>query len=318
MHTGALTESKRAELLAVCDIKPDRAEAAGKQHGVPYCTDYNDILKNPDIDAVHICTPHYLHAPIAVAALNAGKHVFTEKPMAMTSADAKAMIDAADRNKKKLGVCFQNRFKNTVAAARELIQSGEAGAVLGGRGIVTWHRTVPYYVDSGWRGSWKTEGGGVLINQSIHTLDLLCWLIGEIESINGRASTVRLKGVIEVEDIADAYITFKNGASAVFYATTAYVTDSPVLLEIVCEKAVMRIDDKLEIIFKDGTKKVIGEKMTATGDKAYWGNYHSVIIDEFYRSIEENVPFAVDGRQGITAIETLEAFYKSAGVDRGL
>lgn len=317
-HIAALSGSEHAKLICACDIKEEKARAVAEKEGCDFCADYHTILNDPTIDCVHICTPHYLHAPIALEAMEKGKHVFTEKPMAMTTADCNAMTKTAERTGKHLGICFQNRYKSTNAALYELVRSGKAGRPLGGRGIVTWHRTPEYYSQSGWRGAWKTEGGGVLINQSIHTLDLLLWVLGKPVSVSARCATARLSDTIEVEDTADAVISFENGAQAVFFATNCYCADSPVLFEIMCENALLRVGDELEIFWNDGRREVIKDTSPTTDDKSYWGNCHNIIIDDFYRSILENRPFAVNGGEGIKAIALIEEIYKSAGIKRSI
>ena len=156
------------------------------------------------------------------------------------------MAQAAKENKRQITINFQNRFNPTSIKAKEIIDSGEMGKIRGVKGLVTWFRDADYYVESGWRGSFQTEGGGVLINQSIHTLDLMRWLVGEVEFIEGHVSTRALKDVIEVEDTAEATLYFKNGARGIFYATNCYTDNSPVEIEIHFDKGTLRIyDDEL-------------------------------------------------------------------------
>ncbi|WP_246599587.1 Gfo/Idh/MocA family protein [Clostridium lacusfryxellense] len=251
-HAEALTNNDNIELVCVCDINEEKAAKAADKYKCKYYTDYNQMLKTEKLDVVHICTPHYLHASMSIAAMRSGNHGLTEKPMAISISDAKAMIEVSKETGKRLGVCFQNRFNATSVRIKEAIESGEVGKVIRAKGFVTWHREAPYYTDSGWRGSWKTEGGWVLINQSIHTLDLLQWFLGDIHYIKGSVDTRLLQDVIEVEDTAEATIKFSNGASAIFYATNCYSTDSPVELEIICEKAVLRLTEDLTIKYKNG------------------------------------------------------------------
>ena len=190
---------------------------------------------------MHICLPHYLHAPVAIEALSLGKNVLTEKPMAIMTADARAMIAAAEQSAGRLGVVFQNRYNPAVQQARSLIMSGEMGAFLGMKAQVAWNRTPPYYTESGWRGSKTTEGAGVLINQSIHTLDLLSYLGGPIEKVRASAFTGLLEGVIEVEDNAMAVAVYEGGQRAVIHATNNNVTDAPVEVDIYMEKGALKL-----------------------------------------------------------------------------
>ena len=315
-HIESVISLDTATLVAVCDIREDRAAAAGEKFGVSYYTDYRDVLVREDIDCIHICTPHWLHAPIAIAAFAAGKHVFTEKPMATTPEDAEAMIRAAEAAGKYLGVCFQNRYKFINAKLRELVLSGIYGKPIGGKGIVTWYRDVPYYADSGWRGSFETEGGGVLINQSIHTLDLLIWTLGDPTGIRANCGIFSelLEGNIEVEDTATAHLRFDSGATALFFASNAWKSNSPIEFEIQCENALLiATDDALTIHHADKRVERIMDTTPKTDDKSYWGNCHSIIIEDFYAAIAEGRPFAVDGHEGIRALRVIDGIYKASG-----
>lgn len=154
--------------------------------------------------------------------------------------------------------------------------------------------------------------GGVLINQAIHTLDLLNFLLGDIKSIKGNVDTRVLQDVIEVEDTADATIIFKSGARALFYATNCYVQNSIIEIEIVCEKAVLRLSDGLHISYENGDMEEVVDLDKATGVKAYWGLGHGSIINDFYDSIMNNREFAVNGKEGIKTIKLIEALYNSS------
>lgn len=144
-HAGALAASSDASLYAVCDRIPSRADAAAQKYGCKAVYDYREILCDPQVDAVHLCTPHDLHAPMAIEAMRAGKHVLSEKPMATSLLYAREMKRTALETGKTLGICFQNRYNETTVRAREVLLSGELGAVRGGRGIVTWDRGASYY-----------------------------------------------------------------------------------------------------------------------------------------------------------------------------
>jgi len=312
VHADSIRKSGKAELAAVCDIDTQRMDMAVQKYHTKGYENYKDVLSDQSIDVVHICTPHYLHSQIALEALKAGKHVLTEKPMAISTGAAGEMIDISNKTGKRLGVCFQNRYNTTSVKIKELLKSGKAGRIIGGKAFVTWFRTDKYYTESGWRGTWEKEGGGVLINQSIHTLDLLQWFMGDVESIKANVDTRKLKDVIEVEDTADVYIKFKNNATALFYATNCYVQNSPVEIEIVCENAVLKLCQDLEIKYKDGTVEKVADVDRLTGEKAYWGSGHSALIDDFYSKIISGEDFPIDGCEGIKTIKIIEAIYKSS------
>lgn len=314
VHADALANSEFAQLLYVVDIKKEKAKRAADKYGCEWETDYTKILDNKDIDVIHICTPHYLHAGMAIEGLKAGKHVLVEKPVAINIEQAMQMSDAVEKYGHFLGVCFQNRYNPTSVKAKEILDSGQLGKILGIKGLVTWYRDRDYYVNSGWRGSFETEGGGVLINQSIHTLDLMQWLGGEIEWIRGSISTKNLDGVIEVEDTADAVIYFKNGARGVFFATNCYTTNSSVEVEIHCQEGILTIRDGELIKNSKGIKeKVVDENNETSPYKSYWGNSHAKLIKDFYKSIQDNDPKSVISvEEGMKSLKMIEGIYRSA------
>ncbi len=312
-HTEALSESKAAQLVAVCDVREERAKATAEKYHCDYCTNWHDIISREDIDAVHLCTPHYLHAIMAIEAMKAGKHVFTEKPMAISVADAEEMIRASEQTGKYLGVCFQNRYKPSNRRLLELINSEKYGKIIGARGIVNWHRTPDYYLESDWRGAWKTEGGGVLINQSIHTLDLLHLVMGDPISVNASCGIWSLGDTIEVEDTATALLHYENGNRALFFASNAYAANAGVIVEVICEHATIQAGEDFLIVQPEGgpqTSEYLDGNIK--DEKNYWGNCHHIIIDDFYRCIADSRPFPVDGCQGIRTLRTIEMIYKAA------
>lgn len=286
VHAQVLSQADFTELVACADIIPERAQARAGEHGAKAYTDYIEMLETEKPDVLHICTPHYLHVPMAIEALRRGVNVFMEKPVAISKEQFEQLKEAAENSSAKIGICFQNRFNPTTKRMKDILADEKTGAPVGARAFVTWHRESPYYVDSGWRGSLKTEGGSVLINQSIHTMDLLVHLLGKPVEIEATATNRHLKGVIETEDTLEAYIRFESGATAIFYATTAYVTDSPVLVEVACENRLIRFEgDDITVQEKDGAKKTETLKNDAAIGKSYWGSGHGACIEAFYASL---------------------------------
>ena len=178
VHVEAIEAVEEIELVAVCDTDPAALAAAVERYGVPGFADHRALLAQMRPDVAHVCTPHHQHASVALDLLDAGVHVLVEKPLAHTCAEAERLVEAAERSDTRMGVCFQNRYNATAQAARELLDSGEVGSVLGVAATVMWTRTPDYYRAKPWRGRWETAGGGLLINQAIHTLDLVQWLGG--------------------------------------------------------------------------------------------------------------------------------------------
>lgn len=311
VHAECLREYKENSLAAFADIKKERADSFAAEYGGRAFASLEEMLEQEEIDILHICTPHYLHVPMAVYALNRGIHVFMEKPPVITAEQYKELLEVSSN--KKLGICFQNRYNPSIIEVKKLLASGAAGKIKGARGIVTWSRSGPYYSESGWRGSLATEGGGALINQSVHTLDLLAYLIGTPVSVDAIMTNHHLKGVIEVEDMMEAYIRFKEDATACFYATTAYCTDAPPLIELCCENMTIRIEDlDVNCYLKDGEVKKLAVQHKEGLGKSYWGAGHRDCIRDFYESIEENRPFAMELEYMEETILLLLGTYESA------
>lgn len=313
-HLPVLSALNGVEIACICDIRPERAKAAAEKYGCEYTTDWEALVAREDIDSVHVLTPHYLHARMAIACLEAGKHVLTEKPMASELADARRMIAVSREHPElKLGVIFQNRYNPATVELKKIIDSGEQGAFLGARAEVTWRREAPYYQESGWRGAWATEGGGALINQAIHTLDLLSYLGGPIARVKGHVDTIELQGVIEVEDNACAVIEYAGGQRGVLHASTNYVTDAPILLEVVLERATYQIlGDKLMRVEKGVPIELQGGVAPTVQAKAYWGGGHAAQIADFYDCVRSGKPLAIDASEGYPALNLVKAIYASS------
>ena len=287
-HGRAIEAMEGVELVACADIKFDRAETFAKTFGgKPYET-LEAMLDAEQIDVLHICTPHYLHPVMIELALSKGLHVFSEKPPVITgeALDRLQSLDGID----KVGVCFQNRWNPATVRVKAVLASGELGKPLGIRAFVTWNRGASYYTDSGWRGQISTEGGGVLVNQSIHTLDLMLQFMGTPDLSEAIYTNFHLKDIIEVEDTIAAHMQFGD-AKGLFYATTAYSTDSPVIIEINCEKGSVRIDGTDVGIQKNGEWAFEKMEEPATGAKGYWGNGHLRCIEDYYKCMNAGVAF---------------------------
>ncbi len=220
-HAEAISTSEFAYLAAACDTDVKRREKFEKKYpGVPVLEDFSDILENPEVDVVSVCLPTYMHAEYAVMALGAGKHVLCEKPADITCERAEIIREAEKRSGKMCGFVFQNRFNYNMYPIYEAIRSGRLGDIYLGTFAVKWYRKQSYYdKNGGWRGTWDKDGGGSLMNQSIHTVDLMLTLMGDevvdVKSVGGVKNHD-----IEAEDMTASIITFKNGATATFVSTT--------------------------------------------------------------------------------------------------
>lgn len=306
VHAAALAKLSDVRLRACADIVPERAQRMAEAYACRAYASLSDMLAGEKLDAVHICTPHYLHTPMARQIADYGAAVFTEKPPVISRAQWEELCAVAARV--PLGVCFQNRYNPNVRDAQAIIASGEYGAVRGARAFVTWSRGEKYYTQSGWRGRWETEGGGVLINQSIHTLDLLVRLLGPAAAVEAHMANHHLRGTIEVEDTLEAYMLL-GGKPVIFYATTAYAADAPVLLEVQLEKATLRLEGAtLEIRQGAQTERRAYQGPEALG-KGYWGNGHQACIADFYDSLAQKRPFANDLASVRATVDAMLAIY---------
>ncbi len=311
VHADALVALDETELVAVVDIKPDRAEAFSQHYEVKAYTDYRDVLELPNVDAVQIATPHYNHAEIAIAALKAGKDVLTEKPMAISVPDMEAMIQTAKDTKRTLGVIFQNRYNDASQAVKQVIEEGKLGAINGTRAIITWRRTDEYYSESDWKGTWDKEGGGVLIDQAIHTIDLMQWLVGEVDYLEARYDT-RAHDQIDVDDVAEAHIVFKNGAIGCLYASCNYSYDAPIFLEIHGEKGIAHIIGDRATITIGNKTMIVEQQPDETTGLRYWGFSHKRQIRDHYRAVQAGKQPFIDGKAGKTAVDMVLAMYESS------
>lgn len=215
-HAQSLAQLAETQLVAVADLRQSRADRFAAEAGADSYTDYRALLDRADIDAVSICVPSGLHAQVALDALDAGKHVLVEKPIALTLADADAMIAAAEARGLMLGVVLQNRYNHPMRQLRAAIDAGTLGPLHLGAACVRWYRPQSYYED-GWHGTWAMDGGA-LMNQSIHHIDALQWFMGDVEAVS--AYTTTRAHIMEAEDIGVAILRFKSGALATVEGST--------------------------------------------------------------------------------------------------
>lgn len=284
-HVDALRRLPDASLRAVVDNDITRGKRRAADYGCDFYQDYREMLRSPTIDVVHICTPHYLHKEMILAALQAGKHVFCEKPVAMNSCEAAEIARVAARTRKQVAICYQNRYNPTSQAMVRELAAARLGKMLSIKASLTWSRSPEYYLDSGWRGRFATEGGSLLINQAIHTLDLMQWLAGGVVRVKGVTDSSWLASTIETEDSAMAMLELANGARGLFYATNCHSVDSPLALEIHCEQGTLALrDNVLWRITPLGQQQLACDDVPQ-GTKGYWGSSHQQAIGDFYQAI---------------------------------
>ncbi len=307
-HLNALLLIDSVEVVALCDINTDRARALAERYcpDVRIFSDYCEMLNATTLDAVHIATPHYLHRDMTVAALERGINVFLEKPMCISQNEINDIIDAERNSSAKICVCFQNRFIKAIEHAQKVIN--DDGGIKSIYCSVFWNRDKKYYTESSWRGRYATEGGGVMINQAIHTIDLLTMLLGKPKSVCATTANHHLKGVIEVEDTCEGIITFESGKKANFYATTSAVEydDTSVVIRTENHKIVLDLPN----VTVDGVMTSYENDKHYIGKRCY-GNGHVQLIARFYNALENSEPMPVSAESAQYALKILLAAYKS-------
>lgn len=331
-HVKAYANLQQSSFTAVCDANAERAKVFAERYGVKAYTDVKEMCEKEHLDVVSVCTPHPLHANPAVAAAECGCNVLIEKPLASTLADCDAIIAAGDRGGVKIGTMVQRRFYRPCMRIHEAIEAGKLGKpVLGMVTMLGW-RNKAYYDSDSWRGTWKGEGGGVLVNQAPHQLDLLLWYMGEVDEVYGVWKNLN-HPYIEVEDTAVAVVKFKNGGvgnivvsnsqnpalygkvhifgengaaagvqtdgGAMFIAGMSTIAEPPV-------NDLWTVPGEAELL---PTWKREDSDFFNSVDSMYY--YHSRQIEDFLSAVLNGTKPLVDGRDGRRTVELFEAIYRS-------
>ncbi|MBL8167459.1 MAG: Gfo/Idh/MocA family oxidoreductase [Acidobacteria bacterium] len=315
VQAAAIQAIQGARLLAVCGKDPERTAKFAERFGATPYTDYNAFLAHPGLRIVNICTPSGLHAEQGIAAARAGKHVLVEKPIETTLAKADALINACDEAGVRLGVIFQSRFLPAVQQFKRALDEGRLGRLMVGDAYVKWYRAPEYYADS-WHGTLALDGGGALINQAIHTVDLLRWMLGPVETVFAMKAALRYPH-IEAEDTLVANVRFQNGALGVIEATTSVKPGFKRRVEISGERGTIILDgDAISCWAVDGDAGPVGEDEQLTDGSAnpaaISNEGHRRQIEEMMNAVLENRAPLIDGREGRKSLELVCALYESA------
>jgi predicted dehydrogenase len=305
LHAKVLASVKGVKLYGICDVDRRRADKGAKDFGAKSFYSFDRVLSDKNIDSVHICTPHYLHYSMIVKALDAGKKVVCEKPIVMKEEEFTKLL--AHPKCDDVCVVMQNRLNPCIKEFKALAEGSDGvsdfGAVCAVRGMLSWERDADYYNSGEWRGKWETEGGGVMINQAIHTLDYFSYIGGKVNKVTASMSNFSLQNVIEVEDTMSMMLEYENGVKGIFFATNAFCDTSDPMFEVTFEKGVVRYEDGK--LFMNG--EVISEDTKGDGQKWYWGNSHETLINQFYKTGKHFSPKDVKDTMAV-----LFACYKSA------
>ncbi len=318
MYFSALETSETAELVACCDIKPERADEWAKKYNVPAYYDYKEMLEREELDAVYVCLPHNLHVPVAVYAFEHGVHALTEKPMSIDYASAEYAVGRAEECGRLYGVIFQCRYNNSARLVKAAVTSGRLGKIKSVRSVLTWSRSDDYYMHSDWKGTWDKEGGGVIIDQAIHSIDLVNWIVNSPVAQMSVTMANRGHKLVSVEDSCEALITYENGTKYGIFAMNNFASDEPIEIVMVCEngKATFGYDDAV-IVYNDGKTERVGQNENLSeiaGAKDYWGFMHSIQIEQFHRACLGLEPLEISGKEALKTHKVIMDMYDMGGM----
>ncbi|HEY0187092.1 MAG TPA: Gfo/Idh/MocA family oxidoreductase [Cellulomonas sp.] len=329
-HAEALTRLAAhgtAELVAVQDVVPERAAAFAAEHGVR-AAGWEEVLHDPTVDAVTICTPSGTHAALGIAALEAGKHVVVEKPMDADLAQAQRLAAAAERTGRTLAVISQHRFDPATRTAVEVLADGGIGVPTLVEATVPWWRPQAYYDADAWRGTWSGDGGGALINQAIHTVDLVLALAGPVTRV--QASVATRSHAIDVEDVVCAVLTFASGAIGTLSASTAVRPGRPARIALYGDGGAIVLEGDAIVLDEraDGTRGPVSApsldavQVAAAGSgtvvptddhgAAPWGRSHEEQLADVVAAVRHGTRPRVGGPEGLRALALVDAVYRAA------
>ena len=308
MHINALLQQNQ-QIVALCDVVKEKCVKANKEYSLnaKIYENYKDLLASEDLDVVHICTPHHLHAEMVISALNKNVNVLCEKPIAISYKQLEEIEVAVKKTTATLGVCQQNRYNDASRFAKEYFSDKNIKSAYGS---LMWKRDAEYYASADWRGKWATEGGGVMINQALHTLDMLQWICGMPISVKATTANHSLKNAIEVEDTAFGVFKISEDKNFVISATNSTKYSFPIVLSFASDNDVMQITmDNVILngefyVKKDGTP-IIGKEV--------WGTGHVKLIKDYYAKLSAGEKFPIDYYEASKVVKLILALYSSNG-----
>ncbi len=311
-HAAAIKDIQNAVLNGCADVKPEFAKAFADKHGIAAYDSPQSLMDSGAVDAVCICTPSGLHAEYAIAAAKRGLNVVVEKPMALTAEECDSVIEAVKQNGIKLAVISQLRFSPAIRAVKSAIAEGKLGKLVTANLSMNYFRSAEYYANGGWRGTWKMDGGGALMNQGIHGVDLMLYLMGETQSVEGFKQT--LLHNIEVEDTAAGVISFASGALGTIVATTACYSGNPRRLEICGTKGCVTLEEdtivKWQVESADKPELETASKTNSANDPTainHTGHKHQ--LTDFIDAIKQNREPLVNAAEGKRAVYVIRKIY---------
>jgi predicted dehydrogenase len=327
-HLEAYQTLDNIEIVAVCDVNAELAEQTAQNNDIPHAYgSVTELLAAEQLDLVSVCTPHPTHEAIVTEVAQAQVHVLCEKPLAISVESSRRMVDVCHQNGVKLGVLFQRRFWPAARRIKELVDNGTIGQPILGHVSVMLHRDASYYSATPWRGSWDTDGGGVLMTQGIHYLDLLLWFMGEVTEVHGHINTFVHQEHMETEDSATATLKFASGAMATVQTSTAVTPGLGVQIRITgTTGASVQLTE-----FPEGTEgriDLMGTESTVQSESTWPADadpntplseinaalipFHKLQVADFVNAVENNTEPAVTGEEATKALRVLLAIYESS------
>jgi predicted dehydrogenase len=316
IHVTALKEILNARVIGVWSLPAEQAQRFADQHRIRNYRSYEELLADREVQAVIVCLPSGYHAEYGMKAASGGKHVVVEKPIDVTLDKARALIDTCRKHDRKLSVIFQNRFTPAARRLRKALDEGLLGRLILGDAYVKWYRSPAYYQSNAWRGTKAIDGGGALINQAIHTIDLLQWMMGGAKRVCGLARTST--HAIESEDLGVAVVEFSNGAVGVIEGSTAIQPGFKERIEIHGQKGSVileggnitawKVEGCNEADYVDEQKVSYG----STSTPAISHVNHKAQLEEIVASIQNNTDSSVNGEEGLKALRIVLGIYESS------
>ncbi len=327
-HAEALSKIDGACLAGMIDPVPERAKVLGEKYNVPVHDSLESLCAS--VDAVTVCVPSGLHSEVGLACARLGRHVLVEKPIDTTLEKAKALVHGCRAAGVRLGVVSQHRFSKQIRRLREAVSGGELGKVLEGDASVKWYRTQAYYDSGDWRGTWALDGGGCLMNQGVHTVDMIQWIMGGVAAVQARARTA--SHAIEVEDQANVLVEYRSGAMGVIQGSTSYYPGFAERLEVHGEHGTVVIEgDRTKVWRVDPEQAKLGKygggvmgqptpnvhlagasEWTEDDPTAGWGEQHRLQLEDFARAIvDDREPF-ITGEMALEPLRVILGIYESA------
>ncbi|WP_229768094.1 Gfo/Idh/MocA family protein [Sulfodiicoccus acidiphilus] len=325
VHARLIRELERdgvSKLVAVVDQVPQVAEDVGRKLSVPYHFTLDSVLKDHDVEVLVIATPTYMHSPQAIMALEYGKDVIVEKPLSTTLAGAKELSSRARKLGRKVGVVYQERYAPELRELKSAVDGGKMGRIFLLEAQLSWYRDeIAYYkkdeLARSWRGLWNTEGGGVLTNQGIHTVDLICWLGGKVEEVFGFTSNADHPS-ITVEDTAVGVIKFSGGALASLSLTvSARPSDRQFRrLRVVGTEGQAEVTDYTitSMFTREGRRS--GPSVTNSDTVTQSGGLHMLLLRDFLKAYADGGEFPINAEEGTRALEVIKGLYVSSWTGR--